>query len=56
VKPAQVDVDALERQLHSLRSEEEMRAAYRSCAGAVADAVEKNGLSVVLTWVNAKQR
>jgi stage II sporulation protein D (peptidoglycan lytic transglycosylase) len=55
VKPAQVDVESLERQLHSLRSEEEMRAAYRSCAAAVADAVEKNGLSTVLTWVNAKQ-
>jgi len=55
VKPAKVDVDALERQLHSLRSEQEMRAAYRSCAAAVADAVAKNGLSAVLAWVNAKQ-
>lgn len=51
-KPVKVDVDTLERQLHSLRSEEEMRAAYRSCAAAVADAVEKNGLSTVLGWVN----
>jgi stage II sporulation protein D len=55
VRPARVDVDALERQLHSLRSEEEMRAGYRSCAAAVADAVEKNGLSVVLSWVTTKQ-
>jgi len=55
VKPAQVDVDALERQLHSLRSEEETRAAYRSCAAAVADVVEKNGLSAVLAWVSGKQ-
>jgi stage II sporulation protein D len=55
-RPAKVDVDALERQLHSLRSEEEMRAAYRSCATAVADAVEKNGLSAVLAWVSASKR
>jgi stage II sporulation protein D len=53
-RPAKVDVDALERQPHSLRSEEEMRAAYRSCAAAVADAVEKNGLSAVLAWVSGK--
>ena len=51
-RPAKVDVNALERQLHSPRSEEEMRAAYRSCAAAVADAVEKNGLSVVLAQVS----
>jgi stage II sporulation protein D len=52
VRPAQVDVAALERRLHSLRSEEEMRAAYRDSAAAVAEAVEKNGLSTVLSWLN----
>jgi stage II sporulation protein D len=51
-RPAKVDVVALERRLHSLRSEEEMRAAYRDCASAVADAVATNGLSTVLSWVN----
>jgi stage II sporulation protein D len=51
-RPAKVDVYTLERQLLSLRSEEEMRAAYRACANAVTDAVEKNGLSAVLSWVS----
>ncbi len=54
-KPAKVDVDVLERQLHSLRTEQEMRASYQACAGAVADAVEKNGLSKVLEWVSSKR-
>lgn len=51
-KPSKVDVDVLERQLHSLQNEEQMRAAYRACAGAVADAVEKNGLNTVLSSLN----
>jgi stage II sporulation protein D len=55
VKAAKIDVDVLERQLHSLRTEGEMRAAYRACAGAVADAVQKNGLWTVLSWVNTKR-
>jgi stage II sporulation protein D len=50
-----VDVRTLERQLHSLRTEEEMRATYRACAAAVADAVDKNGLSAVLSWVNTSK-
>ncbi len=50
-KPAEVDMNALERQLHSMRSEEEMRKAYRSCAAAVAKAVQKNGLNTVLSWL-----
>ena len=53
VAPAKVDVAILERRLHSLRSEEDMRAAYRACAAAVAEAVRKNGLNTVLSWLNA---
>ena len=52
VKPASVDLDALEHQMHSLRTEEQMRAAYRACAAAVADAVEKKGLDSVLSRVH----
>ncbi len=51
VKPAKLDVAALERRLHSLRSEEEMRTAYRESAAAVAEAVQENGLGTVLSWV-----
>jgi stage II sporulation protein D len=53
-KPRAVDVDALETRMHSLRNEAEMRTAYGDCAAAVADRVEKSGLSAVLssakTW------
>lgn len=49
IKPAAVDPAILERQLQSFKSEAEMRAAYRACASAVADAVKKNGLSTVLS-------
>jgi len=52
VTPAKVDVAALEPRLHSLRSEQEMRVAYRESAAAVAEAVEKNGLNTVLSWLN----
>jgi len=52
VTPAKVDVAALELRLHSLRSEQEMRMAYQESAAAVAEAVEKNGLSTVLSWLN----
>jgi stage II sporulation protein D len=52
VKPAQIDVVTLERRLHSLRTEDEMRAAYRDSAAAVADAVGQNGLSTVLSWLS----
>jgi stage II sporulation protein D len=55
VRPASVDVDAMERQMHSLRTGEEMRAAYRACGAAVADAVEKNGLDSVLSRVRTGQ-
>lgn len=51
VKPASVDVEALERQMHSLRTEEQMRAAYRACGAAVADAVAKKGLDSFLSRV-----
>jgi stage II sporulation protein D len=51
VRPAGVDADALERQMHALRTEEQMRAAYRECAGAVADAIQKNSLNIVLDWL-----
>ncbi len=51
VRPASIDVDALERQMHSLRTEEQMRAAYKSCGAAVANAVEKDGLQSVLSSV-----
>jgi stage II sporulation protein D len=51
--PRTVDPDALERRLHALRSEEEMRAAYRDCAAAVAEAVQKNGLKAVLSSLGA---
>jgi stage II sporulation protein D len=50
-KPSKVDVDLLEKRLHSLETEAEMRAAYRDCASAVAAAVEKSGLSAVLSSV-----
>jgi stage II sporulation protein D len=52
VKPVQINVAALERRLQSLRSEQEMRVAYRESAAAVAEAVEQNGLSNVLLWLN----
>jgi len=52
VTPAKVDVAALERRLHSLRNEQEMRAAYRDSGAAVAEAVAKNGLNTVLSWLN----
>jgi len=51
VGPGKVDVDSLEKRLHSLQTEAEMRAAYRECASAVAGAVEKNGLRAVLSSV-----
>lgn len=54
-KPADVDVDVLEKQLHSLRTEGGMRAAYQACAAAVADAVVKNGLGAVLSWVKVNK-
>jgi len=51
--PRTVDVVALEKRLHSLRTEEEMRTAYGDCAAAVADAVQKNGLKAVLASLGA---
>jgi len=50
-KPGNVDVDSLEKRLHSLETEAEMRAAYRDCSFAVAGAVKKSGLSAVLSSV-----
>ena len=52
VTPAKVDIAVLERRLHSLQDEQEMRAAYRDSAAAVAEAVEENGLNTVLSWLN----
>ena len=52
VTTANVDVAALERRMHSLRSEGDMRVAYRECSAAVAEAVKKNGLKTVLSWLN----
>jgi stage II sporulation protein D len=51
VHPANVDVNALERRLQSPRTEEEMRAAYRAAASAVAEAIEKSGLASVLSRI-----
>jgi stage II sporulation protein D len=48
VKPGAVDLAVVEQQLHSSKNESEMRAAYRACASAVGDAVQKNGLPSVL--------
>jgi stage II sporulation protein D len=48
-----VDVNALERRMHSPRTEEQMRRAYRESAAAVADAVDKHGLSAVLSRLQA---
>jgi len=56
VRPAQVDVDALERQMHALHTEEQMLAAYRQCGAAVANAVENTGLNAVLERVKAGPR
>jgi stage II sporulation protein D len=50
-QPGNVDVDSLEKRLHSLETEAEMRAAYRDCSSAVASAVEKSGLNAVLSSV-----
>jgi stage II sporulation protein D len=50
-RPGKVDVDSLEKRLHSLQTEAEMRAAYRDCASAVADAVDRSGLRQVLASV-----
>ena len=55
VGPAPVDVTALEKRLHSLRSEQEMRLAYRQCAAAVAEAVQNNGVAAVLSQLSAKK-
>jgi len=51
-KAAKVDVTALERRWHSVRTEEQMRAAYRDSAAVVADAVEQKGLTTVISWLN----
>jgi stage II sporulation protein D len=51
VRPAHLDVTALERRMHSLQSETEMRAAYRECASAVAEAIGRNGKAEVLEWL-----
>jgi stage II sporulation protein D len=51
VRPATVDVVALEKRMHELHSEVEMRNAYRECAAAVAEVVRKNGKEAVLQWL-----
>jgi stage II sporulation protein D len=55
VTPASVDMAALEQRLHSLRNEQQMRAAYRDCAGAVAKAVNENGRNTVLAWLTTRK-
>jgi stage II sporulation protein D len=54
-RPRKVDVDALERRMHSLRTEAEMRAAYDDCAAAVGNAVQKSGLSSVMLSLRNKK-
>jgi len=54
-KAAKVDVATLEKRLHSVKTEAEMRTAYRDSAAAVADAVQQNGLAKVLSWVSSGQ-
>lgn len=54
-KAAKVDVANLEKCLHSVKTEAEMRTAYRDSAAAVADAVQQNGLAKVLSWVSSGQ-
>jgi hypothetical protein len=49
VKPDAVDLATLEQPLHSFQSESERGAAYRACAWAVADAIQKDGLPAVLS-------
>jgi stage II sporulation protein D len=53
-KPRPVHLAALETRMHSLRTETEMRAAYRDCSAAVADAVTRDGLSAVLSRLQTK--
>ena len=55
VKPAATDLTALERRLQSFKDEAEMRSAYRASASAVADAVQKNGLATVLSWLKSQK-
>src|SRR5215813_1363663 len=50
-RPVTVDVAVVETKLHSASTEQEMRSAYRDSASAVAQAVAKNGLSTVLSWL-----
>lgn len=50
-KPAQIDVAQLERRLNSIKTEAEMRDAYRDCASAVAEAIQRHGRQAVLEWV-----
>jgi stage II sporulation protein D len=54
-RPAKVDVDALETQMHALHSEEQMRAAYRDCAAAVADSVRTKGLIALLSSLRSNK-
>lgn len=54
VKPATIDAAALEEKLHSAGSEYEMRVAHRESASAVAEAIKKNGLETVVSWLKTK--
>jgi stage II sporulation protein D len=54
-RPRKVDVESLERRMHSLRTEEEMRAAYNDCAAAVADAVQRSGLNSVMLSLHKRK-
>jgi stage II sporulation protein D len=55
VKPITTDVATLDGRLRSAKTEAEMRAAYRECAGAVADLIARRGLPTVLEWLKNGQ-
>jgi stage II sporulation protein D len=54
VKPAQINAALLEKRMHSSGNESEMRLAYRESASAVAEAIRKNGLQTVVSWLTKK--
>jgi stage II sporulation protein D len=52
-KPMPTSTATLSSRLKSAHTEAELRSAYRECAGAVAEAVRRNGLPTVLGWVKS---
>lgn len=55
IRPQAADPAALEKRLRSSKNETDIRSAYRACAAAVADAVQKNGLQTVLSTLQHPQ-